>query len=82
MSGPLVMPFGKHRGCAIARLPIHYLKWLSGLDLRHPLRAAITAELARRAGPQTSGGSAPQASARTSSASRPIPTPALSEIDW
>ncbi len=45
-----IMPFGRHRGCPIARLPDHYLRWLSGLELRPWLRAAVDAELRARAG--------------------------------
>lgn len=45
----MVMPFGKHRGQAIAELPTGYLEWLSTLQLRsNELRFAVKVELLRR----------------------------------
>ena len=32
------MPFGKHKGTPVKELPGDYLKWLSTIDLRCPLR--------------------------------------------
>jgi hypothetical protein len=52
MTRPTRMPFGKHRGWLVSRLPNAYLKWLVTLpDLREPLRGAVKAELARRGAP-------------------------------
>lgn len=36
-----VMPFGKHRGTPVAELPIDYVRWLSTIELRSPLREAV-----------------------------------------
>jgi hypothetical protein len=45
----MVMPFGKHRGLALAAIPTDYLQWLAGLDdLREPLKGAVIAELLAR----------------------------------
>jgi hypothetical protein len=44
------MPFGKYAGQALRRIPADYLSWLLSLGhLRNPLRAAVQAELERRA---------------------------------
>ena len=39
------MPFGKFRGYEVSELPDDYLRFLSTLDLRPPLRRAVEAEL-------------------------------------
>jgi hypothetical protein len=45
------MPFGKYKGTPFTELDHGYLKWLEGKldEWRPPLRAAIEAEIARRA---------------------------------
>jgi hypothetical protein len=44
------MPFGKHRGTPIDRLPLEYIDWLIDQDfLREPLRSTLEAEFERRA---------------------------------
>jgi hypothetical protein len=41
-----IMPFGKHRGTAIAEIPVAYLKWLADtVDLREPLRTVVASVL-------------------------------------
>src|SRR5262249_6199144 len=42
------MPFGKHRGQPLAKLPDGYLAWLFTLDLDEPLRSAVDAEYKAR----------------------------------
>jgi hypothetical protein len=42
------MPFGRHRGRALADLPDGYFAWLRTLDLREPLRSAVAEEVERR----------------------------------
>jgi hypothetical protein len=42
------MPFGKHKGEPFAALPDDYLDWLTTIDLRPRLRAAVYAEIRRR----------------------------------
>jgi len=43
------MPFGRHKGTALAELPFDYLRWLVSLDdLREPLRSAVLDELEGR----------------------------------
>ncbi len=37
------MPFGKHKGCAIGDLPFEYLEWLTTIELRDRLAAAVKA---------------------------------------
>lgn len=44
----MVMPFGRYKGQELATLPAEYLTWLAGLELREPLRTAVTAEVERR----------------------------------
>src|SRR5262245_60967137 len=45
------MPFGKHKGRRISKLPDEYLDWLYNLDdLRQPLRDAVHSEWQRRFG--------------------------------
>ena len=43
------MPFGKHKGRALADVPTDYLHWVRPKLQRPGLRAAVEAELARRA---------------------------------
>jgi hypothetical protein len=40
--------FGKHAGCEVSELPDGYLRWLSTLDLRDPLRRAVDDEIQTR----------------------------------
>jgi hypothetical protein len=42
------MPFGKHKGTPLSELPIDYIWWLNGKDIRDPLRSALDAEIERR----------------------------------
>lgn len=42
------IPFGKHQGKEISRLPLSYLKWLTTADIDPPLAAEVRDELARR----------------------------------
>lgn len=42
------MPWGKHKGEAIASLDRGYLKWLGGINLDVDMRASVDAEIARR----------------------------------
>jgi hypothetical protein len=45
------MPFGKHAGIAVSKLPDEYLDWLLHLpDLRDPLKFEVEAEAERRIG--------------------------------
>jgi hypothetical protein len=44
-----IMPFGRHKGERLDRLPLSYLSWLLSLDnLRHDLRRAVEREMDRR----------------------------------
>ncbi len=47
------MPFGHWRGLPLSEIPDDYLGWLTTISLRSRLRAAVTAEIERRAGPDT-----------------------------
>jgi hypothetical protein len=49
------MPFGRHKGTPVKDLPGDYLKWLSTIELRDPLRAAVQAALNWKAAPAASG---------------------------
>lgn len=42
------MPFGKYRGYRLSAIPIDYIEWLSTIELRPSLKAAVKAELERR----------------------------------
>ena len=45
----VTMPFGKHRGTAVADLPADYLEWLATCEIRNTdLRAAVDAEIRTR----------------------------------
>ena len=46
-----LMPFGKHKGSLLRDLPDDYLAWLSGRDLRNPLRQLVEEEVRLRATP-------------------------------
>jgi hypothetical protein len=62
MSAYVRMPFGKHRGEALADVPTSYLDWLTTINLELWLRRAVEAELRRRdwcEGPRADGGPAP-----------------------
>jgi len=48
------MPFGRHRGEPLDRLPADYVEWLLTIDLREPLRAHVAQEAARRRGERPS----------------------------
>jgi hypothetical protein len=57
-----MMPFGKHRGVPLDRLPDDYLAWLSDLDdLRQPLRGAVDQQVRRRLGDRESESDRPVA---------------------
>jgi hypothetical protein len=43
------MPFGKFKGTPLGEIDGDYLYWLAGIELRPRLRAAVQAELERRA---------------------------------
>lgn len=45
------MPFGRYKGAALADLPDDYLAWLTGLDLREPLKTGVATERRRRTAP-------------------------------
>lgn len=46
MTDESLMPFGKHKGKAMANVPAHYLLWLwENADLRDPLKAYISENL-------------------------------------
>jgi hypothetical protein len=51
MNNELKTPFGKHKGTPVKDLPGEYLRWLSTIELREPLRSAVAAALARLAVP-------------------------------
>jgi hypothetical protein len=42
------MPFGRHRGTKISDLPDHYIEWLLSIELREPLRSAVSNEYRQR----------------------------------
>lgn len=44
------MPFGRHKGEPLSRLPDEYLDWLTTIDLRPRLHAGVYAEIRRRGG--------------------------------
>src|SRR5690606_22478203 len=60
----ITMPFGKHRGQPINRVPDDYLEWLLTIELKPWLRSEVSTELRRREcrsrsvapAPTTSGG--------------------------
>ena len=35
------MPFGKHKGQLLKDIPIDYIEWLSGTDLKEPLKSMV-----------------------------------------
>ena len=35
------MPFGKHEGKLLKDIPIDYIEWLSGRDLKEPLKSMV-----------------------------------------
>ena len=45
------MPFGAHKGQALSQLPADYLEWLTTIDLREPLKSAVTQEWHARRDP-------------------------------
>jgi hypothetical protein len=45
------MPFGRHKGMSIKDIPAGYLKWLSTIELREPLRSAVKVALSWKAVP-------------------------------
>lgn len=45
------MPFGRYAGVSLSKLPLDYLRWVSTLDLRDPLRLEVDAELLARGEP-------------------------------
>lgn len=47
MTDQSLMPFGKHKGKALANVPAHYLLWLyeNAENLRNPLKAYIEENL-------------------------------------
>jgi hypothetical protein len=50
MSTELKMPFGKFKGVPLGEIETSYLKWLSTIELREPLKGAVAAALAWKAG--------------------------------
>jgi len=44
----LVMPFGRYKGATLTSIPLNYLAWLAGRDLREPLKSAVADELDSR----------------------------------
>ena len=50
MNDAVRMPFGKYRGYQLDAIPGDYLGWLTTIELRPRLRAAVDAEVARRRG--------------------------------
>jgi Putative quorum-sensing-regulated virulence factor len=48
-AGETIFPFGKHKGERLRDIPIHYLDWALGIDLRDDLRAAVQAYLKTQA---------------------------------
>ena len=51
MSNELKMPFGKFRGVPIGEIETGYLKWLSSIELREPLKSTVAAALTWKAVP-------------------------------
>ena len=49
------MPFGKFKGTRLADVPLDYLEWLAGRELREPLCSAVREELRRRGGSSPRG---------------------------
>jgi hypothetical protein len=50
------MPFGKHRGVAVAEIPESYLRWLhETVSLREPLKTAVAVALKGKAASAVSG---------------------------
>jgi len=47
-SPPGSMPFGKHKGKSMAKIPSDYLEWLLTCDLKPALARTVRAEMARR----------------------------------
>lgn len=35
------MPFGKHKGQLLKDVPIDYIEWLAGTDLKEPLKSMV-----------------------------------------
>jgi hypothetical protein len=48
MTNEYRMPFGKHKGLPLSKLPYEYLLWLRTADLRDPLDTAVDDEYQRR----------------------------------
>ncbi len=47
--GETIFPFGKHRGEKLKDIPVGYLDWALGIELRDDLRNAIKAYLKTQA---------------------------------
>ena len=45
---PMILWFGKHRGQCLSTVPVGYLQWLQGIDMKPHQKRAIKAELKRR----------------------------------
>jgi uncharacterized protein (DUF3820 family) len=69
MGCELKMPFGKHKGASLKDIPGDYLRWLSTIELREPLRGAVMAALNLTVQIPTAAPRAPQP------APRPKPKP-------
>ncbi len=41
MAGHDIMPFGQHEGKQLREVPLDYLDWVMGLDLRDPLKSSL-----------------------------------------
>jgi uncharacterized protein (DUF3820 family) len=75
----LKMPFGKHKGTPVRDLPGDYLKWLSSIELREPLRSSVAAVLACKSVQTASGLSHTANPVRSASTGAATPSLARSE---